>query len=167
MKTVTTLEQVKAIIAAGPVFVRWSHGPDQDRSDGWQSKNHQTGAFESGMSVNDFPADGSDYDIYTRLAEYRHIGHPVCYLCRGEVVGTGSDGEPCLTDVVPVAIVDDALILGEDQRRLIERRDYLATALQKQSLGYDYRREIDLYKRQVAALEAGEKWAWNVERYNK
>lgn len=56
-----------------------------------RSKNHATGEFECGLSVWHSPAYFGSHE------------HPYVYPVSGRVVGTGSDGEPCLADVVALA----------------------------------------------------------------
>lgn len=174
MITVETIEQVRELMLEGPVFVRWSGGPDADADMGWVSKNHQNGDLEPGLSVNDLPDDSNDYEVLQRITEYRFGGLPVCYLCKGTVAGLGSDGEPCLSDVEVLAIVGEGLTHATIEQK---EKIRLNTAIQKEQQRLEritdriaIRGTVEdllLYRRQLAALEAGEPWAWGVEKYKK
>jgi hypothetical protein len=171
MKTIKTIEEVReAIQSHGSVFVRWSEGPDQDAVGGWVSTNYQTKTKEAGLSVNDFPEEPSDYTILKRISEYWYFGHPICYLCAGEIVGKGGAGEPCLSNVEPIAFISEELILSTSQIEAVRLRsaipketDRISQIPDRFALALVVER-ILLSREQLSALEEGRRWFDDVER---
>lgn len=117
MKTLKTLADVRAVVASSEkeVFVRWSRGPVADAKMGWVSKNHATGSYEGGLSVNHLDLD-SDYEALSLIAEYVFLDQPVCYLVAGERAGVGSDGEPVIVDCEPLARIHASLVWAKEAR---------------------------------------------------
>lgn len=114
-------EYYKEVVKASPgLYVRYSSKFDGNS----KSYNHQTGQPEVGLSVNaatvEF-APASEVWIAHQLIEYRYltIGRPSakCWLLTGDEVGRGSDNEPLVANVHPVAIISNKVL--DEAARLI------------------------------------------------
>ena len=108
------------------LYVRHSHGPEDDAKRNWTSINHHSMEEEKGLSVHPLwePDDnwGEPIDSDRFIAEWhpQSIGgalalsprekDQVTYLLRGRKVGYGSDYEPVIADVEPVAYVHRDLV---------------------------------------------------------
>lgn len=145
------------------VFVRWSDGHCGDI--GRTSINYQSGCSEPGLSVMNIQSE-SDYDIYTAIAEYQFIGHPVCYLCTGEIAGEGNDGEPCLDpdSVQFIGFVDESMMLSITGRKIIQIRSWVKEEKEKKDehISNDW---LALWIDQVSKMETGTDW-YDVKGYN-
>lgn len=126
MQTLTTFADLVALVAqteqsGQPVFVRWSRGPQLDCRAGWVSRNHQTGQAEAGLSVNS--VTDVKYGVLTttpaRIAQqvteysYLRLGTTSIqpWLLTGTICGWGSDGEPLVCDVQPVAWIAEPAVV--------------------------------------------------------
>ena len=115
MRTIKCFDDLVAFVTSRPepVYVRWTReDPKRDVRRG-RSLNHQTGHYETGLSVErispapDDPAPRA-YVVQQLLSYLALGGHP--YLLTGEEVGTGSDGEPVLANPALVALLSPAVI---------------------------------------------------------
>lgn len=101
------------------LYVRHSRGPEADAAMEWVSTNHFNGSAESGLSVMELhdivPRNvcerwehGDRHFIAWQVAEYHHADDPAFhpYILTGTLLGKGSDGEPVVTAVTPVAYLD-------------------------------------------------------------
>lgn len=123
MKTINSLREIISLVRSSdsPVYVRWSTNPAADMRSG-RSYNHQTGAAEAGLSVNNLLYAGiatEDDDIALMLLEYRHVSigqsGARAWLLTGDIAGRGSDNEPLLTNVAPLATVGSQAIAEADE----------------------------------------------------
>lgn len=112
-----------------PVYVRWSANPKRDIKGG-RSYNHQTGQAEAGLSVNNLKSSYGLEDTKSTIAAYLveyAFGGGKGWICLGEEVDQGSDGEPVLANVefvgyVNEQAVDDANIAIEEEKAAKIRR---------------------------------------------
>lgn len=97
MSPLTTLDAVRAL--GGTLYVRWSADPEMDRHLSG-SLNRVSGLRECGLSVCALDLGAPDHVLASRLQEYEFLrlerADSRGWLLRGEVVGWGADGEPCL-----------------------------------------------------------------------
>lgn len=164
MKTITTLKSLATLIdEMGVVFVRWSKGYAADKKGGFRSKNHATGAWEPGLSVQTLDREDAakgEAWLWRLLLDYQalawHGARP--YLCTGEVVGRGSDGEDCITDVVQVAALAKALwspaVATVEAKQIAELEEEIASAEAR----------LERARLAVAAMRGGRNWYGDVER---
>lgn len=117
LPVIDSLDALCALVRERPVCVRFSDGPDADARRGWRSWNHQTGAAERGLSVNNLRsrygtvAHGDCGFVAQQLREYAALSlGGTGYLLTGEECGRGSDNEPLLADCRPLAIVGPNLL---------------------------------------------------------
>ncbi|GGM32455.1 DUF6098 family protein [Promicromonospora citrea] len=107
---VTELAQLLA-----PVYVRFSAGPQVDRST--VSKDHESGCVLPGLSVNPMTPEPwwtrpPEHWVARQLRQYAHlmVADRFPWLLTGEVSGRGPDCEPLLVGITPVATVDPAAV---------------------------------------------------------
>lgn len=111
-----SLAEVAELVAVvHPLYVRFSGGPDQDRST--VSRDHESGCLLPGLSVNPMNPEPwwdrpVEHWVARQLCQYAHLMTPERFpwLLTGEVVGRGPDCEPLLVDVVPAASVDPLVV---------------------------------------------------------
>lgn len=123
LPTYTSLCQLVELIEQGePVFVRWSRGPETDRSGGSAgSTDELTGLRMPGLSANPLRPEPWWGDrppllwVARRLYDYSHLRedkgpgvHP--WVLVGEEAGRGPDNEPLVHDVRPVAWIARSVI---------------------------------------------------------
>lgn len=180
MKTITTLKSLANLVnELGVVFVRWSKGYAADKKGGFRSKNHATGAMECGLSVQTLTREDAakgEAWLWRLLLDYQafawHGAKP--YLCTGTVVGRGSDGEDCITDVVQVAVVAKALwcpaVATVEAKQIAELEEEIthdAARLQRltdPSAINATELRLERARLAVAAMKAGRRWYDDVER---
>ena len=117
-------ELVELVGAAGPLYVRFSAGPDADAHG--TSRDGESGATLPGLSVNRLqPEPWWDRPprvwIARQLAQYAHLarGDRIAWVLTGHEVGRGPDSEPLVADVVPVAqlagtVLEEAVAVYRD-----------------------------------------------------
>ncbi len=114
-----TVEQLAAMIETNPddnLYVRYSRGPAADARSGYCSRNHQTGEMLPGLSVNNlacpdyWPVNGRTVRgwVEMQIRDYSYLLYQGgqgtrAWVLRGREIGRGSDNEPLVTDVEPVA----------------------------------------------------------------
>ena len=117
MALVGRLDELTELVeATGPLYVRFSAGPDAD-SHG-TSRDGESGALLPGLSVNRLEPEPWWHLpvrvwVARQLAQYAHLGadeHRVAWVLTGREVGRGPDSEPLVSDVVPVAILADPVL---------------------------------------------------------
>jgi hypothetical protein len=108
----------------GPVYVRFSAGPEADRST--ISRDHESGCLMPGLSVNPMTPEPwwtrpVEHWVARQLSQYAHlmVQDRFPWLLTGEVSGRGPDCEPLLVAVTPVAslapsVVDQAVSLYKE-----------------------------------------------------
>lgn len=112
--TIKTINSIKALLADGPVYIRYSRSHRQDIKRGY-SLDHSSGQRHEGLSVVEItPADAKEGDgwIARLLVEYQFVCLAGGYgwVCRGRVNGTDTDGSPTITDVEYIDKIDPALL---------------------------------------------------------
>ncbi|MFJ4230276.1 DUF6098 family protein [Cellulosimicrobium cellulans] len=111
-----SLAEVAELVAVvNPLYVRFSGGPDKDRST--VSRDHESGCLLPGLSVNPMNPEPwwdrpVEHWVARQLCQYAHLMTPERFpwLLTGEVAGRGPDCEPLLVDVVPAASVDPLVV---------------------------------------------------------
>ena len=105
----------------GDLYVRYSAGPEADRST--TSVDGESGCVLPGLSVNPLAPepwwDRPVVDLIARqLCQYLHLHGPDRYawVLTGRVTGRGPDCEPLVDDVRPVAVLDDAVLREAEER---------------------------------------------------
>ncbi|MFP5336061.1 MAG: DUF6098 family protein [Actinomycetes bacterium] len=108
----TVGEIAELLRAVGPVYLRYSSGPEADAAE--QSRDHESGCALPGLSVNplrpepwwDRPAEEW---VARQLCQYLHLhgDDRRAWLLTGTEVGRGPDCEPLLADVTTLAVLDD------------------------------------------------------------
>jgi hypothetical protein len=104
----------------GELYVRWSRGPHMDA--GTSSQDGLTGVPLPGLSANSLRVEPWWGDrslrlwLARRLYDYRHLrelrGPGVRpWVLTGTECGRGPDNEPLVTDVRPLAWIDDAVLV--------------------------------------------------------
>lgn len=112
------LSELAELVQSAPgLHVRYSEGPSKDASQ--SSIDTESGLELPGLSVNPLDAEGwwtrplEDW-LARQLSQYRHLAEQnparIAWVLRGEITGRGPDCEPLLRDVVPVAMLDAALL---------------------------------------------------------
>lgn len=180
MKTITTLKGLAELIdELGVVFVRWSNGFSADRKGGFRSRNHASGAWEPGLSVQTLTAaDAAKGEawLWRLLLDYQalawHGAKP--YLCTGEVVGVGSDGEDCIAEVVQVARLHKTLwcptVATVEAKHIAELEEEIASATARLQVLTDAvairqtEQRMERDRLAVAAMRGGRRWYDDVER---
>ena len=117
-----SLAEITGLVAVvQPLYVRFSGGPDQDRST--VSRDHESGCLLPGLSVNPMNPEPwwdrpVEHWVARQLCQYAHLLTPdrLPWLLTGEVAGRGPDCEPLLVDVVPAASIDPQVV--DEARRL-------------------------------------------------
>lgn len=151
MRTITTFSELMQIVETTTnVFIRWSSDINQDIRRGY-SVNHQTGAREAGLSVNGLHNDvlrGAAY-VAMQLLEYSYLrvgtNNVEPYMVRGDICGTGSDGELVIANMQVVARISEAVLDEAKAIRTEERTGKIAywyTELSSRLTGRDLRREV-------------------------
>ena len=111
-----SLAEVAELVAVvHPLYVRFSGGPDQDRST--VSRDHESGCLLPGLSVNPMNPElwwdrPVEHWVARQLCQYAHLLTPERFpwLLTGQVAGRGPDCEPLLVDVAPAASVDPQVV---------------------------------------------------------
>jgi hypothetical protein len=111
-----SLAEVAELVAVvRPLYVRFSGGPDQDRST--VSRDHESGCLLPGLSVNPMNPEPwwdrpIEHWVARQLCQYAHLLTPERYpwLLTGEIAGRGPDCEPLLVDVVPAASIEPQVV---------------------------------------------------------
>lgn len=111
-----SLAEVAELVAVvRPLYVRFSGGPDQDRST--VSRDHESGCLLPGLSVNPMNPEPwwdrpVEHWVARQLCQYAHLLTPERYpwLLTGEIAGRGPDCEPLLVDVVPAASIEPQVV---------------------------------------------------------
>jgi hypothetical protein len=98
-----------------PLYVRFSGGPDQDRTQ--VSRDHESGCLLPGLSVNPMNPEPwwdrpVEHWVARQLCQYAHLMTPdrFPWLLTGEIAGRGPDCEPLVVDVSPAASIDPAVV---------------------------------------------------------
>lgn len=108
--------------ALGPLYVRYSRGPDVDASE--QSKDGESGLPLPGLSVNPLSPERwwtrpLQHWLARQLMQYRHLedrdSGEFAWILAGDEVARGPDCEPLLAGVVPIADVTEHLLNEADQ----------------------------------------------------
>jgi hypothetical protein len=122
---VGSLDELAALTTArGPLYVRFSAGPDTDASE--TSRDHESGCLLPGLSVNPLrPEPWFDrpavHWVARQLVQYAHLDEPdrFAWVLAGREVGRGPDCEPLVADVEPVVRVPSVVV--EEARDVYER----------------------------------------------
>ncbi|TDE13513.1 DUF6098 family protein [Jiangella asiatica] len=121
--TIRTLDELtRAVRSHTDVFLRYSHGPDEDREAG-ASIDYESGARMPGLSVTTvqpepwWPRAATDW-VARRVCKYAELGaeegrRP--WLLTGRVVGHGPDHEPLVVDVEPLAFLADSVVRESEE----------------------------------------------------
>lgn len=134
MQTINTFDEYKNLVKSQSLYVRYSA---KIESGNVCSRNHQTGNFESGLSVNNTTVDfaaNSDLWIAKQLVEYSYlkIGQKaICWLLTGDYVGRGADNEPLVSNVAAVAVVSDSVLAEASAVIGNERTGRIMAAIEK------------------------------------
>lgn len=105
MKSIKSLDQIKN--TNGKVYVRWSQSINLDGKRGYSLK-YGTSA-EAGLSCCEIDTTWEDWRILRQISEYSFVGGS-CWIITGDVVGTGEDNEPLLSNVKLIGKVSDSLL---------------------------------------------------------
>ncbi len=127
--TLTSLDELVALVdERNDLYVRWSAGPDADRSG--RSRDELTGVELPGLSASALAVEawwGSRPRrlwVARRLYDYRHLGErrPDArpWILSGRERGRGPDNEPLVDRVRPVAWVAPEVV--EEATRLVEHQ---------------------------------------------
>ncbi|MFI9485416.1 DUF6098 family protein [Promicromonospora sp. NPDC052451] len=104
-----------------PVYVRFSAGPEADRST--VSRDHESGCLMPGLSANPMTPEPwwtrpVEHWVARQLSQYAHlmVDDRFPWLLTGTVSARGPDCEPLLVEITPVAylarpVVDEAVAL--------------------------------------------------------
>jgi hypothetical protein len=115
-----SLAALAELVEAQPdLFVRWSKGPDDDAEE--RSRDHASGLELPGLAVNPLhpprwwtlPIEdwlARQIRAYAHLAEDETQPHQRAWVLRGRIADRGPDNEPLVTDVVPVALLGEAVL---------------------------------------------------------
>jgi hypothetical protein len=113
LRSLAEVAELAAVVR--PLFVRFSGGPDQDRST--VSRDHESGCLLPGLSVNPMNPEPwwdrpVEHWVARQLCQYAHLLTPERFpwLLTGQVAGRGPDCEPLLVDFVPAASVDPQVV---------------------------------------------------------
>jgi len=177
MTTATTIQQIREMGQGREIFIRYTRSIKHDRGSGYVSRNHQTGQTEAGLSVNHIPTDAPDDALLNALTEYRlYLLDPdmTAYICTGTFCGRGSDGEPLIVNVQPLAYVDkDLLAMPVEEiealrlaRRIAEETERLTRITDR--IAIQQTEELRaVYQTQLDALKSGRRWYDDVERMER
>jgi hypothetical protein len=110
------------------LYVRFSRGPQHDGDE--QSRDYESGATLPGLSVNALDVEGwwerpvEDW-LARKLCNYAHLMEEApderhAWVLTGREVARGPDNEPLVTDVEPVALLDDRVV--RQAKDLYDRR---------------------------------------------
>jgi hypothetical protein len=129
MREITTLRELGEAIADEELYVRYSEGPDDDRSSG--SLDTESGLELPGLSANPLRPEPwwtrpvEDW-LARQVCQYEHLRRKeparFAWVLAGPVVGRGPDCEPLIRPFRPVARLSDDL-LEEATQRYRERFD--------------------------------------------
>lgn len=114
MITVNRFSEILKMAGEGPLYVRWSCGPDLDKRLG-RSVDQITGHAHSGLSCQQVHADRPNLAAQM-LVEYRFLRRKnpdiFCWVFRADINGTDSDGAPTAdaATIHPVARIGDDLL---------------------------------------------------------
>lgn len=114
------LSEVVKVIAGSPdtVFLRYSHGPGRDIEGGTVSRDYEADIDMPGLSVSTvapeawWPRPAGEW-VARRIRQYADLGEQqnrYAWLLTGRIVGYGPDHEPLLTDIHPLARLDEAVL---------------------------------------------------------
>ena len=117
MKTIETVDEIEAIAAQAPLFARWQTQATKLPA---RSRNHASGGFEAGLSVNGLSGKSREI-LVGNLTEYHGISGHVLLLVTGEEVATGSDNEPIIINAQIVGIASEALLTEARSEEQINR----------------------------------------------
>ncbi|MFF7813645.1 DUF6098 family protein [Streptomyces sp. NPDC007945] len=121
MPSLSTLDDVARLVAdRHDIYVRWSRGPDPDLRSA-SSADDLTGVRLPGLSASALGIEDwweerpARLWVARRLYDYCHLPRlkdPLTrpWLLRGREVARGPDNEPLVSDVEPLAWVDDDVI---------------------------------------------------------
>lgn len=109
-------ELVDLVQLVGPLYVRYSAGPQADAEG--SSVDGESGTPLPGLSANRLQPEPwwtrpAREWVARQLAQYAHLGARdgrVAWVLSGREVGRGPDSEPLLADVTPVALLQDELL---------------------------------------------------------
>ncbi len=126
LPVVRTLEELAELVGdRDDLYVRWSRGPDVDACR--TSRDELSGVPLPGLSASALGVEPwwEDRDrsvwVARRLYDYRHLrerrsGPIRPWALEGRLCGRGPDNEPLVTDVRPVAWIDESLIREARER---------------------------------------------------
>lgn len=125
-----TLDELEALVGdAGPIYVRYSEGPERDAHE--RSVDYESGLPLPGLSVNPLRPEAwwtrpvRDW-LARQICQYRELqdedGDRIAWVLTGRETGRGPDCEPLLADVAPMARLTPALV-EEASRVYAERFD--------------------------------------------
>lgn len=109
-----TLAEIMQMAATQALYIRWTSDINGDIRRG-HSRNHQTGALESGLSVNPLRNDvlsGASF-VAGQILEYQYLSIGTgarAYLLTGDVAGRGSDNEPVISSAQVIGEISDAVL---------------------------------------------------------
>jgi len=113
--------------AGSGVYVRFSHGPDRDRSE--TSHDYESGLDLPGLSVNPLQPEAwwtrpVEEWLARQICNYVHLRDESedrrAWVLTGRVVSRGPDNEPLVADAEPIAWLSDDLI--REAKKLYEER---------------------------------------------
>ncbi|HWC37117.1 MAG TPA: DUF6098 family protein [Acidimicrobiales bacterium] len=125
LPTLSTLDELVDLAeAAGPLFIRYSEGPEEDRCR--RSIDYESGLELPGLSVNPLRPEPwwtrpLRHWVARQLCAYAHIGEQgskVPWVLTGKVIGRGPDNEPLLGPFEPMAFLSESLV--EEARTVYE-----------------------------------------------
>lgn len=128
MRTIDDLAELTRLVSSGPpLYIRYSTGPEDDAAR--PSRDYEADVELPGLPAASlapepwWPGPPIDW-IARRVCMYLDIADKApdrrAWVLRGRVAGAGTDHEPLVTDVVPVAWLSRRLI-EEARRRYRER----------------------------------------------
>jgi hypothetical protein len=125
LPTIRALADLVDLVTERPVYLRYSDGPDTD--DG-PSLDYESGVELPGLSVTTLAPEpwwtrSAEDWIARRLCKYAELGSEsgrFAWILCGREVGRGPDHEPVVTDITPVAVIDEKVI--DEAKRVYRRR---------------------------------------------
>lgn len=146
---VQSLAEVRALVEQhGPLYVRWSRGPEFDMKPGAVSKDYQSGKRHQGLSAVRIDADMPDSVLYRMLRDYGYLRskkNPAGpHLYAGKTVGRDSDNADSITPTQYLgSLSDDFVSFIDDDENL--RRLQLTEQIEQN------RRALEHYKKEPPA----------------
>jgi hypothetical protein len=117
LPTITSLDELTELVAGRPgLFLRYSKGPDADADR--PSVDYESHLRMPGLSATVLDAEPwwtsplRDW-LARQVCKYTHLGREPdrrAWVLTGRVAARGPDHEPLITDVQPVAWLDEAVI---------------------------------------------------------